>query len=386
MRSFVQSLSGPRSRAGSDSVRGRCLWLVAGAVALCACAWSAPALGSSPIAAKQAQAQQVYDQVQSLDENLGRDDELIDLANLRLAQVESQQRLNRHELDVAQLNLARSQKMIAARLVSMYTTPQASSLETILGATSLNDLLTRVDDSNRVSSLDTQVIGQVENFRAEAQRAEHDLKSEHASATRLVAQRRDERLTVQNQLSDRQRLLVSIKGQIATLEAQAAARERQLQQQAQARVAAAQAAEVTQSQSQVIGASAATPEGDTVLPASPYGSRVVSIAMSYLGVPYVWGGASPSGFDCSGLVMYAFAQLGISLPHSSYAMWAYGIPVPENQLEPGDLVFFDGLGHVGLYIGGGEYVNAPYTGTVVSVSSLDDAWAQANYVGARRIT
>ncbi len=123
-----------------------------------------------------------------------------------------------------------------------------------------------------------------------------------------------------------------------------------------------------------------------MLPASPYGSRAVSVAMSFLGTPYVWGGAAPGGFDCSGLVMYSFDQLGVSLPHSTYAMWNYGIPVPEDQLEPGDLVFFDGLGHVGLYIGGGEYVNAPYTGAVVSVASLESGWAAANYVGARRIT
>jgi len=82
----------------------------------------------------------------------------------------------------------------------------------------------------------------------------------------------------------------------------------------------------------------------------------------------------------------SFAQLGVSLPHSSYAMWNYGVAVPEDQLEPGDLVFFDDLGHVGLYIGGGEFVNAPYTGAVVSVSSLTSGWAAANYVGARRIT
>jgi cell wall-associated NlpC family hydrolase len=364
----------------------RRLLLVAAAAALCACVWSAHAQGSSPIAAKQAQAAQVYNQVLSLDENLSREDELINLANVRLAQVASEQRVNLHELYVARLNLGRSRTLIARRLLSLYTTPQASTLELILGASSMSDLLTRIDDANRLSSLDTQVIGQVESFQAAAERASHDLASEHAAATRLVAERQDERLSLQNQLGERQQLLLSIKGQIATLEAQAAARQRELEQEAQARVAAAQAAEVAQDQSQVIGASAATPQGDTVLPASPYGSQVVSIAMSFLGVPYVWGGASPSGFDCSGLVMYAYDQVGISLPHSSYAMWDYGIPVPENELEPGDLVFFDGLGHVGMYIGGGEYVNAPYTGTVVSVASLDDAWAQANYVGARRIT
>ena len=108
--------------------------------------------------------------------------------------------------------------------------------------------------------------------------------------------------------------------------------------------------------------------------------------MSYLGTPYVWGGAAPGGFDCSGLVMYSFAQLGISLPHSSYAQFNYGVPVAYSDLQPGDLVFFDGLGHVGLYIGGGEYVDAPYTGAVVRVDSLNDGWAVSHYSGARRIT
>ena len=92
-----------------------------------------------------------------------------------------------------------------------------------------------------------------------------------------------------------------------------------------------------------------------------------------------------TGFDCSGLVMYAYAQVGVSLPHSSYAQYNVGVAVPRDQLQPGDLVFFDGLGHVGLYIGGGMFVHAPHTGTVVQVASLDSGWYAATYVGARRI-
>ena len=76
-------------------------------------------------------------------------------------------------------------------------------------------------------------------------------------------------------------------------------------------------------------------------------------SMSEIGVPYQWAGASPNGFDCSGLVMYAYSKMGVSLPHSSYAMWNDGVSVPKDQLQAGDLVFFDGLGHVGIYIGGG---------------------------------
>jgi cell wall-associated NlpC family hydrolase len=83
--------------------------------------------------------------------------------------------------------------------------------------------------------------------------------------------------------------------------------------------------------------------------------------------------------------MWAYAQVGVALPHSSYAQYNYGVPVSEDELQPGDLVFFDGLGHVGIYIGGGQFVHAPHTGDVVKISSLSEDWYAANYVGARRI-
>ena len=98
---------------------------------------------------------------------------------------------------------------------------------------------------------------------------------------------------------------------------------------------------------------------------------------------YVWGGATPAGFDCSGLVMYVYAQLGISLPHFAARSTSSGVAVSEDQLQPGDLVFFDALDHVGIYIGGGEFVHAPHTGDVVKISTL--AEYASGYVGARRL-
>jgi cell wall-associated NlpC family hydrolase len=130
-------------------------------------------------------------------------------------------------------------------------------------------------------------------------------------------------------------------------------------------------------------------ESSIVPPTNTLGGQAVALAYRFLGVPYVWGGESPSGFDCSGLTMYVYGQLGIKLGHYTGFQYYAGLRVTRDQLEPGDLVFFHANSagvpqHEGMYIGNGSFIHAPHTGDVVKISSLFDTRYALAYLGAVR--
>ena len=350
---------------------------VIGVAALCAAAAANADPGS--VAAKQAQAQQVLSQIDQIDRSLGAAVEQYNLANVRLQRIEGDLKENRKQLTLARSNLKVAQKSLAARLVSAYTSTQDNStIALLLGANSFEDLLNRVETVNSTSSQDANIVRQVASSRKAIQRHRTELRDAHAEQQRIVAEKAAQRRHIESQLASRRQLLSSIKGEIQRIKAAEAAQQRQLAAAAQSRLAGQSAPSVSG-----IGVGASTPEGSTIAPPNVHGG-VVGVAMRYLGVPYVWGGSSPRGFDCSGLVMYAFAQIGISVPHSSYSQFNMGTPVSMGQLQPGDLVFFSGASHVGIYIGGGQFIHAPHTGDVVKISSMTGYYSSA-FIGGRRI-
>jgi len=320
----------------------------------------------------------VLAQIQAMNAQMEKAVEAYNAANVRLDQIKHDLEVNQARLETAKKNLVKARAQVSARLVALYTSNEPDTLSIIFGASSLGDLIERIDSANRIADQDARIAAEVRQYRNEVQARQQALVKAQADQVKVVAERAAQRASVQSQLAERQALYSSIKDQIAHLEA--AERARQARLAAQARAAAKQhsAPAPTPAPSSSSGGSSSS------APPPATHSSVVSIALQYLGVPYVWGGASPSGFDCSGLTMYAYAKVGVYLPHNAAMQYGMGTPVARSQLAPGDLVFFNGLSHVGMYIGGGRFVHAPHTGDVVKISSLSEYWYAATYVGARR--
>lgn len=126
----------------------------------------------------------------------------------------------------------------------------------------------------------------------------------------------------------------------------------------------------------------------SVQPSSGIGGSIVSYAMRFLGFPYVWGAEGPSAFDCSGFTAYVYSAFGIYLPHYTGSQAQMGRSVSESGLQPGDLVFFNTYGsisHVGIYIGGGQFIHAATRGVGVTISSLYESYYASRYACAVRI-
>jgi peptidoglycan DL-endopeptidase CwlO len=353
------------------------------------------ATGNPSIQSKRAQAQAVLAQIRQSDSQLEKAIESYNFANDQLAQIDADLNSNSRHLAVAQSSLGAAQGHIADRLKALYINGDGGgAVEVILGAQNLDDLLGRLDMVQRVGDQDAKVLGDVKQFRKEVKQRRANLKSARTKQASIVAQRVSQKQSIQSQLGERQRMLAGIQTEIAQLQAEEARRQAQLAAEARARFAAQQQTASSAARTQVADAAvedfasldtSGTPL-ESAIPAPPpsqYGG-VVGVALQYLGTPYVWAGASPGGFDCSGFVQYVYSQVGVSLPHNAASQFGYGTPVSISDLQAGDLVFFDGLGHVGIYMGGGQFIHSPHTGDVVKISSLS-GWYSSTFVGARRL-
>jgi peptidoglycan DL-endopeptidase CwlO len=366
---------------------------------------------ANPIGAERVRAKRVEAKVNAMGAALESVIQRWDGERDALLHVNARLRDANHQLRIAQTNLHAAQHELEQRLVALYVSPPPDAIDVLVGAKSLSDLINRIESTQSFSQQDRAIAAAALRFRTQVTRRKHRLQREQRNRERLIAQLDAEHTRIANGIAEQKRLLATIHETISSLQAQAAARARRRAAQERARIAKQVALARREAAAQAV-----QPQATAVLPAPPQPptptttettapplapppapapappppaqptthADAASIAARYLGVPYVWGGASPSGFDCSGLVMYVYAHLGVSLPHYTVSQWNATMPIPTSALAPGDLVFFDGLSHVGIYIGNGQFIHAPHTGTVVQIASLSGYWA-AHLDGARRV-
>ena len=412
------------------------------ALAALAAGLAAAPLSASPsgkIKLKQREAEVVLAQVDALDNQLGKTVEAWDGARYNLDKARKQLAANRASLTVAERARRHAEQLVRARLVTIYESDQPTTIDVVLGSTSLGNLIDRLQAARSVATSDQQLALHVTQVRNQLAHAERTLQTTERRRATSVEQLSNQKVQISAMLAQRRRLLSSVQTELVTMRAEEARRQAALAAEARRRLAAEQAelrrqaaAREQAAELAAAHAKAAPPKPTTtsITPAAPTTTastttapvtttttepvlpaptttdaavttqpettttsapvtlpaghpEAATIALRYLGVPYLWGGESPKGFDCSGLVAYVYAQLGITLPHYAAAQYQLGVAVPRDELQPGDLVFFDALDHVGIYIGGGQFVHAPHTGDVVKITSL--AAYGPGYVGARRI-
>ncbi|PKQ20471.1 MAG: hypothetical protein CVT66_04850 [Actinobacteria bacterium HGW-Actinobacteria-6] len=264
------------------------------------------------------------------------------------------------DLDNAQLAYFTQSALLKDRARDIYRNGELNILDTLLGSKSVADLIGRIRFLNALGESDADIASTLRAQRDQIQMTASDLETAEQKAAELEFMLKARQIEVVLRIQERQDKLAAAEADLLELLDSEAARR--------------QSDEAALMQDILFGANKA---GIEVVPGSP-----VETALAYHGVPYLWGGETPTAFDCSGLVLYVFKQHGVSLPHYSGAQFNLGTAVSPSALLPGDVVFFGSpIHHVGIYVGAGYFIHAPRTGDFVKLSKLAD---RSDYAGARR--
>jgi peptidoglycan DL-endopeptidase CwlO len=262
---------------------------------------------------------------------------------------------NQHQLETARKNLETANDQLVQRAVNMYKARDVDVVDIVFEAKDFDEFISQLDMMERLGNSDVDTVHAIAAYKREIKDRRVRLDADEKQATRLVAdrqQQKDQLIALQADLQD---LTGKIQKQIKKLKYQAKLR----------------------AQLALQGYSGPIP--GPVDPNSPGHPEIVNIAQQYFGVPYVWGGASPSGFDCSGLTMYCYAKIGIGMSHGATDQQRSSTPVALSDLRPGDLIFFGNASfshHVAIFVEGTTCIEAPHTGDVVRYGTFTgrDAW------------
>ena len=324
-----------------------------------------PALSAQTLDEQKVQAQKEVEQLQT------KLEDSVERYNYACAKLEETRGLiteNKTNLTEAEQKLATDRTRLNNRVRAMYVTRQYRFVDVVVSASNFDSFLVGLDLAKKIGQKDAELVKQVKDAKAKLETVRSSLQDQKSQQEAARREMGDAKAAVDGDLS-------GAKGKLSGVESEI-----------QAAMARRAAEANTSTRSYVNSTTTARrtnpgPIARTRPPGAPHGG-VVGVAYDQLGKPYVWGAEGPDSFDCSGLTMYCYrVGAGMSITHSSYDQANCGTPVSISELQPGDILGFRGWGHVGLFVGGDEFINAPQSGDVVKVSSLS---ARTNFCGAVR--
>lgn len=351
----------------------------------------------------------INNQIYTLNEQIEPLVQTIESNNAQMEQIKVEVENTQKEIETAKEEIAKTEELLGKRIRELYKSGgQSSYIMLLFSADSFNDLISKIESTSRLVSIDKKMVQELEDKQAslndkiasldeknneltkvneETEKSLSELEAKKAEQETLVAQVQAEQAEFEIEfLAVSERQLVTPQYEVienssssiddlnSAISQLRSIRDNQIKseivkEEINDKIEVAKD-KVTQLQAAIDAAnSASSPNrgGSTV---SATGNAIVDYAYQFLGTPYLWGGTTPSGFDCSGFTQYVFKNAaGVSLPRTTYDQINVGVPVAYEDLQPGDLIF-PHTGHVGIYIGGGQMIHAPSTGDVVKVSTV----------------
>ena len=314
---------------------------------------------------QRADVARIQSELSAIDAQVERASEAYNGARYRLGIVRTRIEQNRRQIRGTEADLDGARRVLGQRLRDIYVTPMPTLVEVVVESGGITAATDELDLLDAIGERDAGVVSTLKGSKARLEALRAELLSDERQAAAAVGEAAAQKDRVEGLLAQRRAVLDNVKGELRRMI--------RAEHERQRRIAAQQAAALARARQAGYAA--------TALPSGGGNAGAVAVALQQLGTPYVWGGAAPGGFDCSGLASYAFAQIGKSVPHYTGAIWSAFPHVPSGALEPGDMLFFNGGAHMGIYIGNGQFVHAPHTGDVVRIADLGD---RGDFIGAVR--
>lgn len=333
------------------------------AVAAGICVHATPARADTLLDAKRARYARIHVQIRRLDNHAELLTEQYDHVVWQLGVLRRRMRIATHRLIVERAKLRRDQGLLSNLLVEQYKGGDPATIDLVLSASSLSQVTGGMDLKARLNEAVTETIEAINAARLAIAAERRTIAAAQVKAREDKREITIRRAQIKRELRRRHRLVAKLGSQITVMTAADRIGQADLALEAQKWLLADLRADVAD-------------------PGQELRDHVALDALQQIGVPYVWGGATPQGFDCSGLVMWLYAKYGVALPHFAASQYRMGPQITKEELRPGDLVFFHELGHVGIYIGNGWVVHAPHTGDFVRMAPFSMGWFQSTYVGA----